>query len=310
LNHKDTRYTKENQLFSWLTSHLGPVELVFDQSRPHAGERASTHRLCTDSGYCYLKIYPQRADWETEVHAYEHWAPVFGESAPRLLAVRDKAPLALVISELEGRALEGMHLPANVEREVWRQAGKALRPLHELEEGEFFGACLRDGSPAGKPVYEARQFVTEGLEDLLERGRQIGCLKRDELAVVEQARGLVASFEGVRPVPCHRDYCPPNWLVSGESEWRGVIDFEFARWDVRCADFTRYPDWEWINRPDLVEAFFDGYGRALILKEEQQRLFSHVLYALGAVVWGMENVYFGYAEEGRVALSHLGELLA
>ena len=79
-------------------------------------------------------------------------------------------------------------------------------------------------------------------------------------------------------------------------------------WNVRATDFTRYPDWDWIVRPDLVEAFFEGYGR-LTPEEEQQRLVAHVRYALTAVVWGRANEYHGFAEEGRNALRHLGKLL-
>lgn len=295
-----------DELLPWLTGFLGPIELLSDRSRMHPGERASTLYLRAASGNCYLKTYPQRADWETEVHAYEQWARAFGDHAPRLLAVRDVEPLGLVISELEGTALEETRLSVNQERAVWRRAGEALRPLHELADGEFFGPCLRDGSPASKPVYEAREYVTAELEDWLRRGTRLGCLNDGELAIIKHARSLIPSFEGEKPCPCHRDYCPPNWLVTENGDWAGVIDFEFAYWDVRVADFTRYPSWEWIDRPDLMESFFEGYGRSLTPQEEEQRRFSHVLYALGAIVWGSENVYHGFAREGRRSLEWLG----
>jgi hypothetical protein len=32
-------------------------------------------------------------------------------------------------------------------------------------------------------------------------------------------------------------------------------------------------------------------------------------YALGAVDWGMENSYFGFAADGKRAFKHLGKLL-
>jgi Ser/Thr protein kinase RdoA (MazF antagonist) len=105
------------------------------------------------------------------------------------------------------------------------------------------------------------------------------------------------------------DYGPANWLVSDEGVWTGVIDFEFAYWDVRVTDFTRYPEWQWIERPDLIEAFFEGYGRAFTPQEEQQRLVSHAQFALSAVVWGLESAYYGFAAEGHQALKRLGELL-
>ncbi|RMD60325.1 hypothetical protein D6833_09905, partial [Candidatus Parcubacteria bacterium] len=59
---------------------------------------------------------------------------------------------------------------------------------------------------------------------------------------------------------------------------------------------------------DLMAAFFKGYGD-LTPAQEQQRLVSHVRYALVAVVWGEDNEYHGFAEEGRKALRHLAGLL-
>lgn len=173
----------------------------------------------------------------------------------------------------------------------------------------MLGPCWRDGTYAGTPSYDASEYVSRDLEGWLERGLSGKYLTDDELAIVRAARSLIPAFEGERPVPCQRDYCPANWLVTGEGLWAGVIDFEFAYWDVRVADFIRYPDWDWMNRPDLVEAFFEGYGRSLTPQEEGQRLFAHALYALSAIVWGNENAYYVFAAEGRQALKHLAELL-
>ena len=124
-----------------------------------------------------------------------------------------------------------------------------------------------------------------------------------ELSTVSQA------LEGERPVPCHRDYCAANWLVSEAGIWTGVIDFEFAYWDVRVADFSRDPDWAWIRRPDLFNAFFEGYGRALTPSESQQLLVAHAEYALGAILWGRDNAFYGFEREGRESLAHLATLL-
>ncbi len=89
----------------------------------------------------------------------------------------------------------------------------------------------------------------------------------------------------------------------------GVIDFEFAHWDVRVADFSRYPDWTYIERPDLVEAFFEGYRRFLTHEEEQQLLVAHAEYALGAITWGRDHSFFGFEREGRESLAHLASAL-
>lgn len=86
-----------------------------------------------------------------------------------------------------------------------------------------------------------------------------------------------------------------------------MIDFEFAHWDVALADLSRFPNWDWMERPDLLEALIEGYGRRWTAKEEQQLLVMHVQYALSAITWGCENSYFGFAEEGRRAIEHVGK---
>ncbi len=297
------------QALAWCASVLGPFEVVSDASREHAGQRAAAHRLRTPSGDCYLKTHRDRSHWENEVHAYEQWAPAFGNFAPRLLAVHAEEPLALVIGELPGNVLEEVQLTPAQTQAVWRRPAEALAGLHSLPAGEYFGACHRDGACAGTPVYDARQYVSSKIEEQVQLGMKGGYLSVEELAVVRRACALLPAFEGERPMPCHRDYCPANWLVSPEGAWTGVIDFEFSGWDVRAADFSRYPNWDWIEHPELAGAFFEGYGHAFTPAEEQQTLVAHVQYALDAVVWGMQNSYFGFAADGRKAFKHLGRLL-
>src|SRR5512146_3170758 len=94
------------KLLTWLATVLGPFEVVSDHSREHAGQRASAIRLRTPAGEGFAKLHRDRAHWENEVHAYERWAPAFGGLAPRLLAVHEEEPLAVVIGALPGTVLE------------------------------------------------------------------------------------------------------------------------------------------------------------------------------------------------------------
>ena len=153
------------------------------------------------------------------------------------------------------------------------------------------------------------EYVSAELERQADEGARSGYLSERELAIVGAARGLAPAFAGERPVPCHRDYGPANWLVTPDGAWSGVIDFEFAYWDVRVADFSRYPNWEWMDRPELLDAFFDGYGRSPTPKEEQQLIVARTQYAVGAISWGREHSYHGFEEEGRRALRYLAGLL-
>lgn len=255
------------------------------------------------------------------MHGYERWAPAFGAYAPPLLGVHEEAPLSLLTGELPGSVLENVQLPVEPERAAWHRAGQMLAVLHEAAakpagagqpagaEGSFFGPCGRDGTPLDAPVYDAVEYVETELARELDKAILAGYLDDAEVAVLRAAQRLAPSFAGERPVPCHRDYCPYNWLVDERGEWVGVIDFEFSCWDVRVAEFSRYPDWEWMHRPDLVEALLEGYGRRLTAREEQQCLVARAQYALGAITWGMEVSYLGFVAEGREALRYLARWL-
>jgi Ser/Thr protein kinase RdoA (MazF antagonist) len=153
------------------------------------------------------------------------------------------------------------------------------------------------------------EHLTRRYGNLVEHAAAAGYLSAPEINVLQAAQELIPAFDGERPVPCHRDYCAANWLYQPDGSWAGIIDFEFAAWDVRAADFTRDPQWCWVRRPDLMEAFYEGYGRTFTAREEQQILFGHAEYALGAVVWGRENDFYGFEREGREALAYLGRTM-
>ncbi|HLF91069.1 MAG TPA: phosphotransferase [Anaerolineales bacterium] len=254
-------------------------------------------------------MHQTESHWHNEVHAYEKWAGVFGDFAPRLLAVREEAPCALIVSELPGQIVEHTPLALVQEQSVWRAAGAALAVLHDFAIGDRFGPCLRDGSCAEAFPQNAREYVSQRFKRQIDRAVPGGYISDDELGTLHAAFDLVPAFEGERPVPCHRDYCAANWLVNTDGVWTGVIDFEFAYWDVRVADLSRDPNWCWIGRPDLIEAFCEGYGRSLSPLEEQQLLVAHAEYALGAILWGRDHAFYGFEREGHESLAHLTSLL-
>lgn len=286
----------------WCEEVLGRVEALDDATREHPGERASVLRLRAASGEFVLKRHRDVQHWHSEVHAYERWAAACGDDAPRLIAVRDDAPRALLITALPGRPIEGRALAPNVELAVWRGAGRALAKLHAAPHGEFFGPCDRRGAPIGAVQADACEFMRASFDEWLARGERIACLRGEERAIVRRAQEAIGAFAGEQPTACHRDFCTANWLATDDGAWSGMIDFEFAHWDVRTADFSRFAEWNWITRPDLFDALVDGYGRSI---DRDQLFVSRALYALAAVVWGCEVGYLGFAREGREALDVL-----
>jgi Ser/Thr protein kinase RdoA (MazF antagonist) len=151
--------------------------------------------------------------------------------------------------------------------------------------------------------------VAERFLGQLERALAGTYIDAEEAAILTSIVEAIPAFEGESFVPCHRDYCAANWLVDGRGTLTGIIDFEFSQWDIRMADFSRDPDWNWIRRPDLSEAFLEGYGRPLSPQEQEQLLVARAEYALGAILWGRDVGYHGFEREGRDALRHLASSL-
>lgn len=290
---------------AWCEQIIGPFQLLSDTSQAHAGQRASTYRLAAPQGNCFLKLHRDSSHWHQEVHAYETWVAAFESHAPRLLAAQEESPKALLTSELRGVRIDQADLTPRQAQAAWHGAGCALVKLHDYAQGGFFGPCLRDGSPA-KPIFsDPVGYLTLEFDDFAARGLRGGWIDSDIQKTVDQVRQLIPAFTNEQPTPCHRDYCPPNWLVFDHT-WSGVIDFEFSYWDVRAADLARFPDWDWMKNPGAYEAFLDGYyNHAPSLNENQQRLAAQALYALSALVWGMENQYFIFAREASEALHWL-----
>jgi aminoglycoside phosphotransferase (APT) family kinase protein len=293
---------------AWAAEVLGPVEIIEDATRGHpdTGSRLRRFRASSSAEDFVVKSYERRGDWAHEVHAYEEWTPKLGKHAPRMLAARDDAPLAILTTWLPGRDAEAASLSAEQERDMWRAAGHALAMLHALPPADFFGPCDRDGTPiTGVPTQDAPSYVTGEFEDWIERGERARCINADERAYVRSIGDLVSAFAGERPTPCHRDWYPGNWIVNDEGGWVGAVDWEFAYPDVRAADVSRYPSWELVHRPDLIEALDEGYSAILTPVDPTQRHVARTLYALTAIVWGRETGYAGFEREGHEALSHL-----
>ncbi|MCB0033835.1 MAG: aminoglycoside phosphotransferase family protein [Anaerolineales bacterium] len=298
------------ELLDWCTANLGATTtIVSDNSKEHGGHESSTYRLRAAERFYYLKIHQTRLHWEQEVHAYERWAPALGGLAPQLIALHEERPLALLLSERPGQVLENVHLTNAQERSVWRTAGELLIALHELEVGDCFGPCGRDGTCRERWPQNGAGYMVQKLEQQIEQALQGQYIDAHELKTLQAVLAMTPAFAKERPRPCHRDYCAANWLVNKEGILSGIIDFEFAYWDVRAADFARDPNWTWMHHPDLLIAFFEGYGRSLTTAEETQLFVARADYALGAILWGHDHQFYGFEQEGHDALAYLAQLL-
>ena len=149
----------------------------------------------------------------------------------------DPAAKVAALTYLPGRLVEGT--PAEWDPATYRQAGAALALLHRqgsrpdtTYEAEADAKALRwlDQPHGIDPASEAR------LRALLTTGE----------------RGPVTL------VPTHGDWQPRNWVV--EAGRLAVIDFGRGAWRPAATDLARLSAQQFVGRPDLEEAFLDGYG--------------------------------------------------
>jgi hypothetical protein len=242
-------------------------------------------RVATASGDEYVvKHHATRSKHEREVHAYRHWTGMLGSSAPALIAADDSETI-IIISALQGQARSG-DLPASAHR----QAGALLRRFHDAEP------------PSDLPWFHG---WLRGRADYW-RSQAAALLSAADAAVIRNHLAALAEWRVPTGGPCHLDFQPRNWLISGSGEV-SLIDFEHARIDLPTRDFVRLRFRIWAARPDLRDAFLGGYGRQLTEAEDQLVWHLGALDALTALTRGHETADPELTASGLATLRQLRE---
>lgn len=125
-------------------------------------------------------------------------------------------------------------------------------------------------------------------------------------ATEARLRAVIASHDHdvAELVPTHGDWHTRNWLIDGDTVT--VIDLGRADWRPAITDFARLARREWAGRPDLEDAFLEGYGndprrpgpwRATLLRE-----------AVGTAVWAYQVGDLAFEEQGHRMIAQALEL--
>jgi Ser/Thr protein kinase RdoA (MazF antagonist) len=248
--------TDVDRWHSYASRVLGSCDLLADSSWQHRMSLVLRLRDATGAEW-FLKRHRDPERYRAELMAYQTWMPALQGSAPQL-RVFDESLQVMILSALPGAGAPWPALragPRGAERTrelaTQREAGTVLRRLHDAQPAEPWP----DFAAAKMHQFDQLRPALRGL--LTARA-------------LDAARGEIAGLADIcapAKVPCHHDYTPRNWLVHDDIVH--VIDFEWAGLDAWAADLARLHLGVWATRPDLRDAFLDGYGRQLTCTDER-----------------------------------------
>jgi aminoglycoside phosphotransferase len=296
----------------WLQTVLGGYRVL-------SAHRANSHRTgvwqlhCSNQRY-FFKLHYDRLVWHSEVYAYQQWVSAYEPYVPKLIAVFEDEDLqGLLITAIAGTPLKDSQLDETMAIEVYRQAGRLCKRLHELPAGSSFGllseqgvlvnyqgVCL--GASASDPV----AFIRNNFIELQSQAQTLGGIESDELAKIEQALEAMEVFRREVPTVVNTDYTPGNWLVDQAGRFVGVIDLEHVFRNVMIDAFTRLVV---ANYPQGTYAFFDGFGsNPLFTRLMQCRIvcLRHALYYIG---YGMKSNNKNWVKRGKEIFRQLEYLV-
>ncbi len=261
---------------------LGPCEPA---ASPSGGtDSGRVVRIRDSRGREYIaKRHTSAGKHAQEVRAYHRWAPALGAGAARLLAA-DLQTMTILITALPGHPADST---ADA-RDYHRQAGALLRLLHDAEPP--------------RPLPGFQQWLDNRISWW--RQQSASLLSAEEQRIIDHHLAALRALGIPVGGPGHFDFQPRNWVVDQAGTLR-VIDFEHARVGLQARDFTRLHFRYWASRPELRDAFFDGYRRRLTAAEQQAVLNCGAIDALTALARGAQTGDSTLVSHGRATLTHL-----
>lgn len=247
--------------------------------RPRCRAHLRTRR---DGKEYVVKKHADRDKHDREVHAYQRWTPALGPSAPQLVAA-DAQTLTIVTTALNGRSHPGPLTTA-----AHHHAGTLLRRFHDAEP------------PRPLPGY--RDWLQDRADYWTARAKPF--LSAADLGNASTHLAALQQTADPHGVPCHLDFQPRNWLLSPNADLY-LVDFEHARTDLPLRDLVRLRFRIWPARPDLKDAFLNGYGRDLTGPDTETLQHLGALDALTATARGHQNHDNQLIRYGRSTLRQL-----
>ncbi|TCR22939.1 aminoglycoside phosphotransferase family protein [Streptomyces sp. BK205] len=282
-------------LREWAEDIIGPVQSV--RNVPRGRPNSLVWELTYDTGRVFAKLSPNPTSFGRETRALREVAPGLKPGTIPLLRGTDARQQALLLSPVSGRPVKSLSLTIGGEQALHRQAGSWLRRFH----GSPSDLSIQDRTDADAEIARAAVGVDQHLE------RAWNLINAAERRIV---RWHAAELSRVGPLPTafiHGDFQPRNWLLDTDraADGFGVVDLERARLHAVVADVVLLACGPWVERLDLEQAFWDGYGRELSDEEERALRCLSALDAASAISWGVPNGDREIVERGRATLARL-----
>ncbi|MFE1292382.1 aminoglycoside phosphotransferase family protein [Streptomyces sp. NPDC058751] len=282
-------------LLRWARNVVGPVHLVRDVS--HDRDTSLVWRLSCAIGTVFAKVASSPTSFARATRALREAAPGMEPGTAPLLLAADPLQRALLLSPVPGRTVKALSPAPAAQRMLHRQAGRWLRRFHG-GPGEL---SPQDHADAAAEVARA----AAGAEEHLDRA---GDLITAEGRRTVRWHAAVLGRLGSPPAGyVHGDFQERNWLLDTgpAAPVFGAVDLERARPHAVVADLVPLVCGSWLHRPDLQEAFLDGYGRTLTAEEHGALRCLSVLDAASAIAWGAPAGDDVIVARGRATLARL-----
>ncbi|MGB8944974.1 MAG: aminoglycoside phosphotransferase family protein [Streptomyces sp.] len=224
-----------------------------------------------------------------EVEAYQKWVGALGPDRAPALVASDAEARTVLVTAVPGASLDRLRLPAEQEREAYRQAGLLLARLHAADTWQ----------PSSEAVEEDWD---EALAKLLDNAAHL--VTAGDIALL---RSLAQQAPvGLTRVASQGDYMPKNWMWEEHEQRLRVVDFERTQLESAARrDLSRLHYRVLQQRPDLAAAFYTGYGRPLSPEELHARMAYASLDALDSVCWGVTHRDIDLVDEAHTMITNL-----
>ncbi|MEU2788435.1 aminoglycoside phosphotransferase family protein [Streptomyces sp. NPDC007100] len=231
-----------------------------------------------DAARFFLKVATEPAGYTRETRAYRHAVPALGHAHAPVLVDSDPGRLALLLTAVPGGSAAAL-APGHEDRtELYRQAGRLLRRLHD--------AC--EAGPAGgaDAWADAHHAAAEERAAALSAAGELGA------AECRMLRERAAALRLLPPLPAaflHGDVREHHFLWDAAGRRLALVGFARARRGCAAEDLVRVVCGAARQDPALRAAFLRGYGRELTDAERYALPVLAALDAAGAMERGVRH---------------------